>query len=186
MDPRRAHEPNLRDLDPRDRDPRDLDPRSMEPPPHPSERDRFESESWSVSRWVPVAFVRFTIFFFIGVATTLAWQSYGNAARRMVAHLTPGLGWLAPPAAPAASASGLHEPGPAAGASPDQLAAVSRSLAAVRQSVDRLATDVAKMQAAKQDPPARTSGPPAAAPPPVAVSAQGRKPAPVAQAASSR
>jgi hypothetical protein len=178
--------PDERGRDPRQLHPRELslrdplDPRSMEPPPHPSELDR-ESVSWSVSRWVPVAFVRFMIFFFIGVATTVAWQSYGNAARRMVAHLTPGLGWLAPPAAPAAS--GSHQPGPTAGASPDQLAALSRSLAAVRQSVDRLAADVAKMQAAKQDPPARASGPPTAAPPPVAVSAQGRKPA---QAASSR
>jgi hypothetical protein len=184
-----SRELNLRDLNLRDQDPRDLepsDPRSMEPPLHPSELDRLKSESWSVSRWVPVAFVRFMIFFLIGVATTLAWKSYGDPARRMVAHLTPGLGWLAPPAAPAApSASRLHEPGPAAGASPDQLAAVSRSLAAVRQSVDRLAADVAKLQAAKQDPPVRTSGPPAAAPP-VAVSAQGRKLAPVVQAASSR
>jgi hypothetical protein len=153
--------------------------RGMEPPPRELDRG-----PWPVSRWVPVAFVRFMILFFIGVVTTLAWQSYGNAARRMVARLTPGLGWLAPPGAPAApSASGSREPGPAAGASPDQLAALSRSLAAVRQSVDRLAADVAKLQAAKQVPPARTSGPPAAAPP-VAVSAQARKPA--AQAASSR
>jgi hypothetical protein len=157
----------------------------MEPPLHPSELDRFESEPSSVSRWVPVAFVRFMIFFFVGVATTLAWQSYGNAARRMVAHLAPRLGWLAPaPAAP--SAAGSYEPRPAAGASPDQLAALSRSLAAVRQSVDRLAADVTKLQAAKQEPPVRTSGPPAVAPHPVAVSAQGRKPAPVAQAAPSR
>src|SRR5262249_27240242 len=61
MDPRQRHprEFNLRDLnrlnlDPRDLDP--LDPRSMEPPLHPRELDRGPS---SVSRWVPVAFVRF-------------------------------------------------------------------------------------------------------------------------------
>jgi hypothetical protein len=188
MERRQLHprEPNLQDLGPPDLDPR-LDPRSMEPPLHPSELDRVGSEPWSVSQWVPVAFVRFMIFFFVGVVTTVAWQSYGNAARRMVAHWPLGLGWLAPPAAPGApSAPGSHEPGPVAGASPDQLAAISRSLAAVRQSVDRLAADVTKLQAAKQDPvPART-GPTAAAPPPVAVSTQGRKPTPVAQAASSR
>ncbi len=166
--------PDGRGMDPRTKDLEPLDPRSMGPPLHPSERGRFES---SVSRWVPVAFLRFIIFFFIGVATTVAWQSYGNAARRMVARLTPGLAWLAPPAASAAPpASASHEAGPAAGASPDQLAALSRGLAAVRQSVDRLAADVVKLQTAKQDPPAAT-------PPPVA-SARGRKP--VAQATPSR
>jgi hypothetical protein len=119
-------------------------PRS-EPPLHPSERS-------SVSRWVPVAFVRFLIIFFIGVAATLAWQSsYGNAARRTVARLTPRLGWLAP-AAP--STSGSHEPGAAAAVSPDQLAALSRSLAAVRQSVDRLQADVTKLQGRKPAAPA--------------------------------
>jgi hypothetical protein len=182
--------PDERAMDSRQRDgdlgSRDVDPRDLEPPPHPSERGRFERKPWPLSQWVPVSFIRFMIFFFIGVATTLAWQSYGNAARRMAARWTPGLGWLAPPAAPAASsAHGSYEAGPAAGASPDQLAAISRSLAAVRQSVDKLTADVTKLQAAKQDPvAARTSGTPAAAPPPVAVSAQGRKP--VAQAASSR
>jgi hypothetical protein len=146
-------------------------PRDLEPPLHPNEHGRFEG---SVSRWVPVAFLRFIIFFFIGVSATVAWQSYGNAARSAVARLSPRLAWLAPPAASAApSAPGSHEPGPA---SPDQLAALSRSLAAVRQSVDRLAADVAKLQTAKQDPPAPTSGSPAAAPPPVAASARGRKP----------
>jgi hypothetical protein len=154
-----------------------LDSRDLEPPLHPSELDRYEKEPSSVSRWVPVAFVRFIFIFFIGVATTLAWQSYGNAARRMVAQLNPRLGWLAPPAAPTTpSTLGQHEPG-LASVSPDQLAAISRGLAAVRQSVDKLAADVTKLQAAKQEPPGRTSAPA------VAVSTQGRKPG---QAASAR
>jgi hypothetical protein len=172
-----------RELDRREVDLRELD-RNLEPPLHPSELDRFEREPSSVSRWVPVAFVRFMIFFFVGVAMTLAWQSYGNAARRIVASLTPGLSWLAPPPV-APSAPGASASGPAA--SPDQLAAVSRSLAAVRQSVDKLAADVTKLQAAKPDPaPARTSGPPASLPPPATTAAtQARKPA-VAQAASTR
>jgi hypothetical protein len=189
MDLRQLHlrEPDPREADPRldpgDLDPRDLasDRRAQEPPLHPSELNRFENEPGSVSRRVPVAFVRFVIFFFMGVATTLAWQSYGNAARGTVAHLTAGLGWLAPPAAPP-SAPGSSAAVPTVGASPDQLAAVSRSLAAVRQSVDRLAADVTKLQAARQDPaPVRASGAPAAAPP--ATTAQGRKPAAVAQPA---
>jgi hypothetical protein len=189
--PRR--ELNLPDLEQR-REPRDWeatdlerrDPRGLEPPLHPSEIEPFEREPWSVSRWVPVAFARFMIFFFIGVTATLAWQSYGNAARRAVAGMAPSLGWLAPSAAPdSLSAPGSYTAGLAAGASSDQLAALSRSLAAVRQSVDRLAADVTKLQAANAAP-VRTSGPPAAAPPPTAAAVQGRKPTPGAQAASSR
>jgi hypothetical protein len=174
-----------RNRDPREMDPQDMDPQSIEPPLHPSELDRFEREPWplakAVARWVPVAFVRFMIFFFVGIVTTLAWQSYNSAARRMVASLSPGLGWLAPPAAPGSPVSG-----PAAAAAPDQLAAISRSLAAVRQSVDKLAADVTRLQAATHDPPpVRTSGLPAAPPPAPAVT-QGRKPAATAQVQPAR
>ncbi len=174
---------NTRRLQARDVEPRDFDPGSMEPPLHPSEIDRLEGARWrlpaGLARWIPVALLRFMIVFFIGVGTTVAWQSYGNAARRMVAGLYPGLGWLAPAAPPSAAVA----PGSAVSASPDQLAAISRSLAGVRQSVDRLTADITKLQAAKQDQPSVRS-PPASAPPPVASSTvQGRKP-PVAQAAA--
>jgi hypothetical protein len=36
---------------------------------------------------------------FIGVGTTLGWQSYGHAAREIIANSSPKLGWLAPPGA---------------------------------------------------------------------------------------
>jgi hypothetical protein len=38
---------------------------------------------------------RFLIIFWTGVAATLAWQSYGDATREMVASSYPQLGWLA-------------------------------------------------------------------------------------------
>ena len=41
---------------------------------------------------------RFLILFCIGVTATLAWQSYGDEARRMIASSSPELGWLAPQA----------------------------------------------------------------------------------------
>jgi hypothetical protein len=169
------------DRDPREMephfDPHGTDPRSMEPPLHPSELGRFESRRWWGAQWIPVAFARFLIFFFVGVGTTLAWQSYGNTGRRMVANLSPGLGWMAQPAAPPA-APGSSAATPAA--SSDQIAALSRSVAAVRQSVDKLAADIGKLQAAKPDPLARTSTPPVSSPPPVAA-ASGRRPAATAQ-----
>jgi hypothetical protein len=187
----RDRDSDSRRTDPHDFDPHEMDPRSMEPPLHPSELDRFEGGQggrWPIARWIPVAFVRFLLFFFVGVATTLAWQSYGNAARRMVANLAPGLGWLVPaPAAPAV-APGSSVAAPAA-ASPEQVAALSRSLAAVRQSVDRLAADIGKLQAPKQDPKqdpqARTSAAPISLPPPATATAS-RKPAATAQVQQAR
>src|SRR5215472_16376673 len=40
--------------------------------------------------------VRFLIIFVLGVAATFAWQSYGEAAREMIASSFPQFGWLAP------------------------------------------------------------------------------------------
>jgi hypothetical protein len=42
---------------------------------------------------------RFLMTFCIGVAATLAWQQYSEAARQLIASLSPRLGWLAPQAA---------------------------------------------------------------------------------------
>ncbi len=117
-------------------------------PPSPSERG---------SRRL----VRFLFPAFIGVAATLAWQSYGNVAREKIANSSPVLGWLAAQPAPLTKAAPdqvtLAEP---AMPSSDlqQLRAALLDLAAVRQSVDQLAAqhqqlagDVATMQAAQQD-----------------------------------
>jgi hypothetical protein len=120
---------------------------SKEPPPHPSELNLITRARLWLGKVVPFAFVRFLMIFFIGVAATLAWQSYGGAARGAIASWSPHLAWLAPPTAPA-------------GASPDQIVAISRDLAVVRQSVDKLATDVTKLQAPQQGALARTSASP--------------------------
>ena len=133
---------------------------SNEPPLHPSELNLIMRAQLGLGKVVPFAFARFLMIFFIGVAATLAWQSYGGAAREMIASWSPRLGWLAPPAA-------------LADASPDQLASISRGLAVVRQSVDKLAADVTKLQATQQGALERTSAPP---PSPAGVPA--RKPVP--------
>ena len=143
----------------------------IEPPPHPSELGLIRGTRSSRVKRASLALARFLITFCIGVAATLTWQSYGDAARGMIASSSPQLAWLAPQAAPVEQAA----PAPSPPASPDQLKAISRGLAVVRQSVDRLAVDIAKLQAAKQDTLDRTSGPT-----PAAVGAPGRKPAPPA------
>jgi len=134
-------------------------------------------------------FARFLIIFCIGVIAALAWQSYGHAAREMIASSSPQLRWLAPQPV-VETAPDTVVPAAPATPSPDvqQLKALSLGLAAVRQSVEQLAAaqqrmmdEIAKLQATEQEildkisapprpaaapAPARKSAPPAPPPPP--------------------
>jgi len=123
----------------------------------------------------------------VGIGGTLAWQSYGDAARAMIAKSSPQLGWLAPQTAPVVTTtSDAAAPASAALFEPQKLAL---GLAAVRQSVDQLTAqlaagrqqmggDIAKLQADEQEILHKLS---ATAPRPTAAPA--RKPAPVSAAA---
>jgi hypothetical protein len=71
--------------------------------------------------------IRFVIAVLIGIGGTLAWQSYGDAAREMVATRAPTLGWLL---------SYLPTKSPVVRASPNSAAS---SLDALRRSVEQLA-----------------------------------------------
>jgi hypothetical protein len=171
---------------------------------HPEDlkSDRFPSGRRSFAKRAPLALARFLITFGIGVGATFAWQSYGDTAREMVANAYPQLAWLAPLAAPVAQdpAEAVAPAEPAAPAAPasdqQQLGAVSLDLDAVRQSVDRIATnqeqisrtigqlvtgqeqmtrEIAKLQAIEQyilyknsEPPPRPAPSPAPAPRPAA------------------
>jgi hypothetical protein len=119
-----------------------------EPPLHPSELNVITRARLRLAKLVPFAFARVLMIFFIGVAATLAWQSYGAAAREMIAGWSPHLGWLAPPPA---------------SASPEQLAAMSRGLAVMRQNVDKLAADITKLQAIQQGALVTSASPPSPA-----------------------
>ena len=74
-----------------------------------------------LSKLAPVAFARYLIAFFIGVTATVAWQTYGDAAREMIA--------------PAASS-----------ADQQRFNALGLDLDEVRQSIDRVATSMATSQ----------------------------------------
>jgi hypothetical protein len=102
--------------------------------------------------------MRLLIAFCIGIAGTLAWQSFGDAARGMIASSYPQLGWLA-------SQSVLAKTAPASITQPitspdtEELKTISLSLVALRQRFDELAAsrdqitrDVdSKLQGAKQE-----------------------------------
>ena len=131
---------------------------------------------------------RSLIIFCIGVAATLAWQSYGDATREMIASSYPQLGWLAPQTAAAESTPDIIAPtARATGLDSQELRSILVNLAAVRQSVNELAVqfaasqqqmanDIAKLNAAEQDIFDKISS----APPPRPAAAPARKPVPVA------
>ena len=103
------------------------------------------SERRSPGRLASRALVGFLIAFCIGVAATLAWQSYGEVARETIASSSPQLGWLAPQAVPVAqTAPDMIAPVAPVDPSPDQqrLEAMSLDLSAMRQSVDHLAASL--------------------------------------------
>jgi hypothetical protein len=87
----------------------------------------------SLGKLVSFVFTRALLIFVVGFAAGMAWQTYGGGVRKAIAGWSPRLAWVAPAAAPADNS---HE----------RLKATSLALAAVRQSVDKLATEVDRLQ----------------------------------------
>jgi len=118
----------------------------------------------------PRGFARFAVL--IGVAATLAWQSYGDAAKQVIATKAPELGWspeakqmianwtlgwTKPPASPEKIAPETVAPKapPAPSLDPAQVQQITRSLAAVRETLQELAgsqrsmaRDIARLESA--------------------------------------
>jgi len=88
--------------------------------------------SW-LGKLVSLAFARVLLIFVVGFAAGMAWQTHGNATRKAVAGWSPRLAWVAPTAAPGNSSA-------------DRLKATSVALTAVRQSVDKLSSEIGKLQ----------------------------------------
>jgi hypothetical protein len=175
--------------------PRDLDARCdqrigkrlMKPSitsPRPS--DQVARERPSIGRRIFRSLTKFFVAVLIGVGATLAWQSYGDVARKMVVARAPTLGWLlsvSPTSSPAVAAT-----------SPDpeqQLAPLASTLDAVRRSVEQLAVrqeqiaqNVATLQAIEQDIKQTVSSPPPFPSQQAASSPQQKPPQPKAQSSA--
>jgi hypothetical protein len=102
-------------------------------------------------------FARYLVAILIGVAATLAWQAYSDAAKRVIATRAPELGWspeakqmiaswtvgwTKPPAtpekiAPEPVASSKAPPAPSV--DPAQVQQIAQSLAALRETVEQIA-----------------------------------------------
>jgi hypothetical protein len=117
----------------------------------------------SLGKRVKRRLVRFLIVFSVGVGTALAWQSYGDAARAMIATSWPQLAALAPEPAPVPQAAAAA---PQATVSPElqnlkedlaqvkqelqQLKEIPAALASLRQSVDQLAGSQQQLAGSQQ------------------------------------
>jgi hypothetical protein len=86
-----------------------------------------------LGKLVSLAFARVLLIFVVGFAAGMAWQSYGAEARKAAAGWSPRLAWVAPAAVPASTSA-------------DRLKATSLALTAVRQSVDKLSSEISKLQ----------------------------------------
>jgi hypothetical protein len=119
-----------------------VDPSDEPPPLRPTTlEDRFLSGQPSLRKRAPRALSRFLIPFCTGVAATLAWWSYGESVRQMIASWYPQLGWLAPQAASVTqnAPNMITFAAPATPSFDQQLNAMSLDLTSVRQSIDRIA-----------------------------------------------
>jgi hypothetical protein len=142
---------------------------------------------WRRAAWV-------LIIFCMGVTATLAWQSYGDATKELIARSYPQVGWSSPQTVGAATSEMTSRIAPATTFDSQELIeSVLVNLAAVRQSVDQLAAefvatqqqtarDIAELKAAGQEISDKISSAPSAQPtaaPVQPATASARKPAPV-------
>jgi len=149
--------------------PRDLDARSDErigerptkpsissPRPHDrvaSERPSIGRRRPSIGRRIFRTLTRFFVAVLIGISATLAWQSYGDAAKEIVAARAPSVAWLLYVSTTKSPAVATASPGPA-----QQLEPLASNLDAVRRSVEQLAAkqeqmaqNMATLQALEED-----------------------------------
>ena len=83
---------------------------SVDAPLQPTDLDLVASTPSSLKQ-ASFALARFLIAFCSGVAATLAWQSHGDATRRMIASPSPQLGWSSPQAASEAATRTMEASG---------------------------------------------------------------------------
>jgi hypothetical protein len=115
--------------------------------------DRVAHDRPSIGRRIFRTLTRFLIAVLIGVGATLAWQSYGDAAREMVVAQVPTLAWLLPVSATKSRVEAVTPPDPL-----QQLEPLASNLYVVRRSVEQLAAkqeqmaqNIAALQAVEED-----------------------------------
>jgi hypothetical protein len=88
---------------------------------------------------VSLPYARVVMIFVAGFVAGIAWDSYGGGARKAIASWSPALSWLAPTP------------------SSERLKTMELALATARQSLNKLASEMSRLEAQGVDPPPRRS-----------------------------
>jgi hypothetical protein len=115
-----------------------------------SKSDQVASSRRPIGRRIFRTLIRFFIAVLIGVGATLAWQSYGDSARQMMAAQTPLLAWLLPvseTASPVAATDPAQQLAPLA----SNLEVIRRSVEQLAAKQDQMAQNVTLLQALDED-----------------------------------
>jgi hypothetical protein len=115
--------------------------------------DQAASRRPSIGRRIFRALVRFFVAVLIGVGGTLAWQSYGDAAREMVVARVPTLAWLlsVPPTKPPVVAATPPDPMPKLESLASNLDNMRRSVEQFAAKQEQMAQNIAALQAVEED-----------------------------------
>jgi hypothetical protein len=115
--------------------------------------DQVASDRPSVGRRIFRTPTRFFIAVLIGVGGTLAWQSYGGAAREMVVARAPTLAWLLSVSTTKSPAVAATSPDPVQLLEPlaSNLDVVRRSVEQLAAKQDQMAQNIATLQAIEED-----------------------------------
>jgi hypothetical protein len=150
-----------------------------------SERPSIGRRRPSIGRRIFRTVTRFFVAVLIGIGATLAWQSYGDAAREIVVARAPSLAWLLYLSTTKSPAVATASPGPA-----QQLEPLASNLDVVRRSVEQLAAkqeqmaqNMATLQAVEEDIRQKMSSPPSPSQPAAAIPQQ-KNPQPRAPSAA--
>jgi hypothetical protein len=115
-----------------------------------SKKDQVAMSRPPVGRRILRALTRFFVAVLIGVGATLAWQSYGGAARETMVAQSPALAWLLPVSETQSPVSALD---PA-----QQLVPLASNLEVIRRNVeqlaakqDQMAQNIVLLQATQED-----------------------------------
>ena len=123
-------------------------------PPHPYRfgEGQLAGGRPSIGRRIFRTLARFSIAVLIGVGATLGWQSYGDAAKEMLAAQAPTLAWVLSvstksPVVAATSTDPMQQLAPLA----SNLYAVRRSVEQLAAKQEQMAQNIAALQAVEQD-----------------------------------
>jgi hypothetical protein len=115
--------------------------------------DQVASDRPAVGRRIFRTLTRFSIAVLIGIGGTLAWQSYGDAAREMAVARAPTLAWLLSVSTTKSPAMAATSPDPVQLLEPlaSNLDVVRRSVEQVAAKQDQMAQNIATLQAVEED-----------------------------------